>query len=150
MEVNEINFDAPAVGHGTSTAQAPIDSVWRVLTDFESWPRWNSGVSRLKLMGDVRVGTAFQWKAGGLSIVSRIEALNPPLRIVWSGKTLGIRAIHVWEFEDNGEGTLIRTRESFDGWLAKLLRGPMGKMLNEALAQGAECLKLEAEARHGR
>lgn len=144
----EVNEKAPAVGSAEAVVMAPIETVWDVLSDFESWPSWNKSVSKLELKGDVKVGTSFVWVAGGSRIISKLMEVDPPKRIVWSGRTFGIRAIHVWEFEEKDGGTLVHTKESFEGVIVRLFRGPMKRMLDQALDQAVTALKVEAEARH--
>ncbi len=149
MRQVEVNSSAPAVSSASAAVNAPAGVVWDVLTDFESWPNWNESVSKTELKGDLTVGTTFVWVANGAKIVSMLEELDYPRRVVWSGRTFGIRAIHVWEFEERDGGTLVRTSESFEGLIVKLLRGMMKRMLSETLQQSVLALKREAEARHG-
>ena len=40
----EVNKAAPAVAEAEAFVGAPIDTVWQVLSDFESWPNWNKGI----------------------------------------------------------------------------------------------------------
>ena len=152
MRNARIEFDhkAPAVGTADAFIMAPIKAVWSVLSDLENWPSWNKGVSKIRVKGPIQVGTSFAWVGGGSKIVSRLEEVDPPNRIAWSGKTLGIRAIHVWELSEKGEGTQVHTEESFEGLVAKLFRGYAKKVLAKALDQGISSLKAEAEARKGR
>jgi len=49
--------------------------------------------------------------AGGAKIKSRIEKLNSPNRIVWSGTSMGIKAVHVWELHPENGGTSVRTED---------------------------------------
>lgn len=146
MDINEY---APAIGQAEAIVAAPTDTVWDVLSDLPNWPSWNKSVSKLGLKGDIEPGTTFVWVAGGSKIVSRLEELERPSRIVWTGRTMGIRAVHVWTFEATAAGTRVRTRESFEGLIVRCFRGTMKKMLDRALEQGVEALKAEAEARHG-
>jgi uncharacterized protein YndB with AHSA1/START domain len=145
----EANKAAPAIGLAKTLVNAPIETVWKLLSDFEGWPTWNKSVSRIQLNGPVDVGTTFVWVAGGSTIVSRLEEIEAPSRIVWSGKTFGIKAVHVWKFERRNDGTHVYTEESFDGLIVKLFPGLMRKMLAKALDQGVRALKEEAENRHG-
>jgi hypothetical protein len=124
---------------------APIDRVWGVLTAIESWPAWNPDVKGVTIDGPVAEGTTFRWKAGPGTITSRIEKVDRPRLVAWSGRTLGIRAIHVWRLEAQNGKTLARTEESYDGLVARLLRRSLQKMLDSALADGAGYLKAEAE-----
>lgn len=74
----EVNKAAPAVAEAEAFVGAPIDTVWQVLSDFESWPNWNKGISKIHLNGPVEVGTSFVWVANGSKIVSRLEEINAP------------------------------------------------------------------------
>jgi len=66
----------------------------------------------------------------------------------WKGVGFGATAIHLWEFStlDNGN-TLVRTKESMDGWLVKLFKGMMNKKLNDSLDIWLAALKAKAESR---
>ena len=143
----DVNLKAPAVGKAEALIEAPIGTVWGILSDLERWPTWNKGVSKIKVNGPVQAGTSFEWVGNGSKIVSRLEEVNPPQRIAWTGKTLGIRATHVWELTKKGTGTLVHTEESFEGLMARLFRGFARKTLAKALAQGITSLKTEAESR---
>jgi hypothetical protein len=126
------NHDAPAYQSIDAFINAPIETVWRILSGLGEWPKWNKSVSCIKVNGPIQAGTSLVWKAGS-RIVSRLEEVEPPRRIAWSGKTFGIRAIHVWELEKEGEGTRVYTEESFDGIVAWLFRGFARKTLARAL-----------------
>ncbi len=145
----EVNKVAPAIGLAEILVNAPIATVWKLLSDFEGWPTWNKSVSRIQLNGPVDVGTTFVWVAGGSKIVSCLEEIEAPNRIVWSGKTFGIKAVHVWKFEKRNDGTHVYTEESFDGLIVKLFPGLMRKILAKALDQGVRALKEAAENLHG-
>ena len=97
--------------------------------------------------GEVGEGTEFRWRAGPGTITSTIEDVEPPRRIAWTGKTFGIKAIHVHTLEARNEGTLVRTEESYDGLAARLFHGRLQKTLDNALQSGLEHLKAEAERR---
>lgn len=144
-----INSSAPVIGRAEALIEAPIETVWDVLSDLDGWPKWNPSVSRMNLRGRLDVGTTFEWVGGGSKITSRLEEIDRPSRIVWSGRTMGIRAVHVWELSTVPDGTFVRTEESFDGLLVRLLTGPMRKMLDKALRDGILALKVEAESRRG-
>ena len=143
----EVNHEAPATGIAEVFIQAPVEKVWRILSELEKWPSWNKSVSMIRVNGPLATGTSFEWMTGGSRIISRLKEVDPPRKIAWSGRMLGIRAIHVWELKAEGEGTRVRTEESFDGIVATLLRGLMKKTLAKALAQGTASLKAAAESR---
>jgi hypothetical protein len=145
----EANREAPVVGASEIEIAASPEAVWEVLTAFERWPSWNREVKTMTIDGSVAPGTVFRWKAGPGTITSTIQEVAPPREIAWTGKTLGIKAIHVWHLEPQNGRTLVRTKESYEGLVARLLRRPLQKTLDRALADGLRYLKDEVEAREG-
>ena len=141
----DINRKAPAIGSAEALVRAPLDVLWSVQTNFTEWSRWNPDVEYVDIEGPLAPGTKFRWKAGGAAITSELQEVEPKRRIVWTGKILGIRAIHVWIFEERADGILVRTEESFDGVLARLFAKSMRRMLVSSLAKGLEALKTECE-----
>jgi hypothetical protein len=61
--------------------------------------------------------------------------------------TLGIRAIHFWWLEPRDGGTFVRTEESYEGLVARLLRRSLQRALDGALENGLRSLKREVERR---
>jgi hypothetical protein len=142
-----INERAPVVGTSEIAIAADPEVVWNVLTAFEGWPGWNSDVKSMSMHGPVARGSTFRWKAGPGTITSTIERVEPPRLIAWTGKTLGLRAIHFYWLEPRDGKTFVRTQESYEGLVARLLRAPLKKTLDRALANGLRSLKAEAERR---
>jgi uncharacterized protein YndB with AHSA1/START domain len=140
-----IASDAPVVSAAELEIDAPIDSVWSILTAVERWPAWNPDVRAVSLAGPFAEGSTFRWKAGPGTITSIVEHVDPPTVLAWSGRTLGIRAAHVWHLSAQNGKTLVRTEESYDGLTARVLRRSLQRTLDAALANGARCLKVEAE-----
>ena len=81
----------------------------------DDWLRWQSHITRAALAGPVAVGSTFSWEAAGLKIVSVIDAIAEPQRILWHGEANGILGIHVWAFSPEQRGTLVVTEESWEG-----------------------------------
>jgi hypothetical protein len=142
-----VDAGAPVVAADEIEIAASPEAVWDVLIGFEEWPSWNRDVKSLTIDGDVSPGTVFRWKAGPSTIKSTIEHVLPPRLISWTGKTLGINAIHYWYLEPRDGGTLVRTEESYEGFMARLFRGRLKKTLDAALAEGLGDLKREVERR---
>jgi hypothetical protein len=143
----EIDRDAPAVARAETKIAADPETVWEILTGFESWPSWNPDVSSVVLDGDVAEGTVFRWKTGRATITSTLRQVERSHVVAWTGKTTGIDAVHVWRLEPRDGGTLVQTEESWQGLLVRLLSGPMRKSLQKAVDGGLEHLKAEAERR---
>ena len=142
-----VNENAPVVGRSELEIAAPPDAVWEVLTAFERWPSWLRDVKSMSIEGPVAAGTVFRWKAGPGTITSKLERVEPPQLIAWTGRTFGIEAIHFWHFEARDGATFVRTEESYEGLVARLLRGWLQKTLDRALDDGLQDLKAEVERR---
>ena len=141
----EINTAAPAVARGEIEVAASPAIVWRVLTEIANWPSWNPDVKSATLEGPLAPGTQFRWKAGPGTITSTLQAVEPPHRIEWTGTTFGIKAIHVYELEQQDGTTTVRSAESWDGLLVRLLGRSMTKSLQKAMDSGLRHLKIAAE-----
>ncbi len=142
-----INENAPAIGSAEIEINTIVENVWNILTDFENWSKWNKSVTKMKVNGEVKVGTIFEWTANNSKIISKIEEINAPNKIVWTGKTFGIKALHIWEFKYLDGKTSVFTQESFEGIIAKLLKGMLSKMLHRTLQQNLRDLKQIAESK---
>jgi uncharacterized protein YndB with AHSA1/START domain len=141
-----IDDHAPVFSFAEAEIDAPIKAVWRILTAIERWPAWNPDVKSASLDGRVVEGATFRWKVGRSTIRSTVVHLDAPRLIAWTGRALGIRAVHVWHLTSTNGRTLARTEESYEGFVARILRRPLQKMLDRTLTDGAHHLKVEAES----
>ena len=142
-----INEQAPVVGRGEIEIAAAPEVVWDVLTAIDRWPSWNPQVKSMDMQGGLAEGTQFRWKAGPGTITSTIRSVEAPRLIAWTGRTLGIDAIHFWHLEARDGGTFVRTEESYEGLVARLGRRSLQKTLDRALDDGLQDLKTEVERR---
>jgi uncharacterized protein YndB with AHSA1/START domain len=140
-----IDQDAPLTGRDTVVIDAPLEKVWSDLTAIERWPEWQSSVSSAEFDGPLAIGTRFEWKANGLKIVSTIEDVKAERRIAWSGKSIGMKAVHQWELEPENGGTQVVTEESLSGWLAWVLKVFDRSFLEKSLDTALQELKARAE-----
>jgi uncharacterized protein YndB with AHSA1/START domain len=145
----EINRRAPAIASGEVEIAASPEVVWDVISNIEGWPSWNPDVKTSLLEGPLGVGSVFRWKAGGASLTSTLRAVDPPRELSWSGRTMGIRAIHTFRFERSDGGTLARSEESWEGLVPTLLRGYSRRTLDRGIRGVLRLLKDEAERRAG-
>lgn len=144
MKVNE---SAPAVSSAEIEVAADPELVWDVLTAIEEWPSWNPDVQWASMEGELTEGSRFRWKAGPSTITSTLQRVERPRLIAWTGKTVGLRAIHVYRLEAHGAGTLVSTAESWEGPVARVFRRRMQLTLDRATEAGLRQLKAEAERR---
>jgi uncharacterized membrane protein len=145
-----INASAPAVTRANVTVDAPADAVFAILSDIADWPSWQKSVSSVEVDGTVGLGTTFRWKSGRSRIVSTIELFEPPHAIGWRGRTVGIRAVHIWRFTPVGSATGVETEESWEGSLASALAPVMRRVLRQSVDAAVADLKREAERREAK
>ncbi|MEU6105845.1 SRPBCC family protein [Streptomyces flaveolus] len=118
------------VRHRTETViHAPLKTVWRLQTDVERWPAWQSPVESAERLdeGPLRQGSAFRWTtppnpatdATSLDITSTVRQLRHSSCIRWTGPAIGdglrIDGVHVWTFTKVRGGVLVRTEETHTG-----------------------------------
>jgi uncharacterized membrane protein len=147
MALDGINREAPVVGTSEIEIDAPAQTVWDVLTAIDRWPTWNPDVKSVSMEEPVAVGSVFRWKAGPGTITSTIRRVEPPRLIAWTGRTFGIKAIHFYRLEPRDGRTFVRSEESYEGLVTRVLRGSLQKTLDTALADGLRSLKSETEQR---
>ena len=143
----EIDRNAPATAEGELQIAADPQTVFSVISAVDQWPSWNPDVKSVTLQGPVQPGTVFRWKSGPSSLTSTLQVLDPPHEVAWTGTTLGIKAVHVFRFQANGGGTLARSEESWEGLLARLLKGYSRRTLDRGIGSVLAHLKAEAERR---
>ena len=147
MMTELIDTGAPVVSRTEIEIAASPEVVWHVLTAFDRWPIWNPEVKAMSVREPVVVGSTFRWKAGPATVTSTIQRLEPPRLIAWSGRTMGIRAIDVFQLDAHDGTTLVREEESWNGLVARLLRKPLQRTLDRSLENGLRHLKEAAEQR---
>jgi uncharacterized protein YndB with AHSA1/START domain len=143
----EINRNAPATADGELRIDADPATVFDVISGIDRWPSWNPDVKSVRVEGPVQPGTVFRWKAGPSSLTSTLRVVEPPWEIAWTGTTMGIKAVHVFRFQASDGGTLARSEESWEGLIARLLKGYSRRTLDKGIRGVLAHLKTEAERR---
>jgi uncharacterized protein YndB with AHSA1/START domain len=138
-------FIAAASSQAQIEIAASPNRVWDLLTNIARWPEWNALVEKAVLSGPLHRGSIFRWKSKGFAVTSTLREVTPTRRIEWTGKAFGTRAIHSWEIEETDYGVLLRTAESFDGWLPQLMPRTMQRALDKTLPAWLQEIKAEAE-----
>ena len=143
----DINRTAPATASGEALIDADPKTVFSVISAIGAWPSWNPDVKSAELDGPLEPGTVFRWKAGPSSLTSTLQVVDPPHEIAWTGRTMGIRAIHVFRFEARDSGTVARSEESWEGLIASLLKRWSRRTLQKGIDDVLSHLKAESERR---
>lgn len=137
---------AKAQAQARIVIRAPIERVWALLADVTQWPQWNPAVQSVTLRGSFANGACFVWKSQGFTVTSTLQDVQPMRTLSWTGRAMGTRAFHAWHLETTPDGVVVRTEETFDGWLPWLIKGSMQKKLDETLPLWLETLRRVAES----
>lgn len=140
-----INSKAPVICRVKILINSHSVDVWKVLTDIEKWPSWQPDLKSTVVSGPVAAGTVFSWKTGGMKIKSELHAVEPYTLFGWTGKALGIYAIHNWTITELNNQTEILVEESMEGILARLLKPVLKNTLLKSNQTWLNSLKKECE-----
>ncbi|UTB31498.1 MAG: SRPBCC family protein [Methanobacterium sp. ERen5] len=141
----EIKENVPVRAYAEVKINADPELVWNVLIDVKKWPTWNPDIKNVVMGQKFTVGSQFKWKSGPGTITSKLQEIEKPKLLVWTGKTMGIHAVHIWRLKPIDGQTLISSEESWDGLLVKILSGSMQKTLQKSIESTLKYLKLEIE-----
>ncbi|UJH91208.1 SRPBCC family protein [Antarcticibacterium sp. 1MA-6-2] len=144
----KINKEAPAVEKQQIFIDAPVEVVWEVLTEINSWPEWQEKVQKAELTGKVEEGAKFEYRSGGINFKSQIHTYDPYTSFGWTGKTMGASAVHNWNFMEEKEGTVVSVEESIEGLYPSLLKKKFRNELQAGMEMNLQELKKESEKRN--
>ena len=129
--------------------QAAPEKIWKILTDFENYPQWNSFIT--SITGEVEKGNKVVVsikppKGKGMTFKPTILTKTDNKELSWRGKLLfkGLfDGTHLFELIDNGDGTTTFIQsEKFSGifvWLFNLQKTRNGfDEMNKKLKELAE------------
>jgi hypothetical protein len=74
-----------------------------------------------------------------------VYAVDAPHRILWGGPAHGITGIHEWTFTADGDATVVRTAESWDGEPVRADAGNLREALSASLVAWLGHLRRTAE-----
>jgi uncharacterized membrane protein len=137
----QIDANAPIRTRQEITIAAPVEKVWTAQADLERWPEWQPDVSSVTLTGELAVESVFRWKAKGVNITSTLGVVEPNRRIGWTGRSIGMRAVHIWAFEPQGDATRVICEESLSGWIPRLMKIFTPDFLEKSMAASLQTLK---------
>lgn len=141
----DIEQNAPLVARKEIIINAPVEQVWQKLTDFKNWPKWQKDIFKVQVSGPLKRGTKLKWLALGALISSTIHTAEENKSLGWSGITIGMRAIHNWYFESQGDTTKVVTEESLAGILPPLIKAFQPQFLDHNLESALKSLKAAVE-----
>lgn len=139
------NAKAPVQCSKRIVIKASPATVWNVLTNIDGWATWQTKISKPILNGPLQPGTTFDWKTDGSGIHSTIHTVDPHQHFGWTGKTMGIYAVHNWTLTEVPGGTQVLVDETMEGFLARLLKTWFNKNLSSDMEFWLEQLKTQSE-----
>ncbi len=139
------NTQAPVYQAQSMHIQATPQKVWEILSNIPQWPAWLSTVSKAQLNGPMQPGTTFDWKTSSGTIHSTLHTVSPSSHLGWTGKILGIAAVHNWTLREANGGTEVTVSESMEGFLVRLFKRMFTGILQKDMAQSLQLLKQACE-----
>ena len=137
------------------TIDAPVETVWRVLTDFDRYVEWNPFTPYVdaELAMGARVDMRVAMGPFRLKQTEIVCALEPPSRLAWR-TTVGARwllqAVREQRIESLGDDTCrYATSDAFRGVLMPLVILLTGGFVRRGFNAVAVALKRRAEAEAG-
>lgn len=130
--------------------QGSPDQVWDVLTDFQSYPKWNPFLTKIE-GPEIKEGTKLKIEIGDMKFNPKVLIYNRSKQFQWIGRLLmpGIfDGKHNFELIDNENGTttLIHS-EVFKGVLVPLLRKKLEIETKAGFEKMNQALKVRVEAK---
>ena len=129
--------------------EASVETVWRVLMDFDRWATWNTLAARAPAVAVAGAPLRLWLKTGvgpGIFLPARFDRVEPGRFLTWKGGVPGLfHARHGFDLEAlEGGGTRIRHHETFSGMLHSPVVRALGdrqvrtyRRVNERLAAAA-------------
>ena len=115
------------------------------MTHINNWSAWQRDITKPRLNGELKPGSTFDWKTGGATIHSTLHTVEPFNNFGWTGRTLGMLAIHNWTISEVSGQTIVSVDESMEGFLAKLFRKTFNNNLEKGMQRWLDLLKKECE-----
>jgi hypothetical protein len=144
---SDIDATAPVIArHGVDIA-ARLEVAWRLHTDVDRWPEWQTEISDARAESAFVPGSDFTWTSYGFTVTSTIYEVDDGSRTLWGGTADGITGVHEWIFRATPNGVRVETNESFAGEPVRADAGAMQTMLDTSLSAWLDHLKVAAESR---
>lgn len=141
----DINNDAPVVCKKSIIIDASKDKVWSELSAIDNWSEWLKVVGKSGLTGPLQTGNSFEWTNEGMYITSKLHTVRINESLGWTGRVMGITAIHNWTLTETNNKTHVCCEESMSGLIARLFRQALIGKLEKSLNNWLEQLKCRCE-----
>jgi uncharacterized membrane protein len=133
----------------TIDIEAPIDRVWALTVDVESWPRVTPTVTKVERLdnGPLRPSSTARVKQPGQRPkVWTVTAVEPDRRFAWEARLFGTRMTASHTLTTTGTGTSNHLVLDLTGRGAGVVGRMIGHQISKALATENASFKRAAEA----
>jgi len=113
---------------------APVETVWKVITDPNHWPRWFPGVDSVSNVTSTGEGGSFDWASGDESGHGVIVSAEPMKRLEIMTQLGDDKDSHVFELKESGGFLGMNADECTVTYTLDTLTG--GGMLGRFIAGG--------------
>jgi uncharacterized membrane protein len=141
-----IDTSAPVVARHDVNIDAPLNTIWRLHTDVNNWPKWQTDITSAHAEKRFAPGASFTWTSFGFTVTSTIFEVVEGSRVLWGGTADGITGVHEWIFRETPEGVQVVTNESFAGDPVAADAAGMQSMLDGSLSSWLQHLKAASES----
>lgn len=144
---SDVDRAAPVLAHHEVDIEAPLDAVWQLHVDVNTWPSWQTAITAAHIDGVLEPGVSFDWTSYGFSVSSTVYDVTDRSRVLWGGTSGGITGVHEWIFRETPDGVHVTTNESFAGEPVEADVQGMQSALDGSLEAWLGHLKAAAETR---
>jgi hypothetical protein len=141
----DIDRIAPVIARHEIDINAPLETVWRLQTDVNNWPAWQTDITAARLDGPFEPGNSFTWTSYGFTVTSTIYAVAARARTLWGGAAHDIMGTHEWVYTQTPTGVHVATQESWSGQPVQADVTGMHSALDNSLTNWLGHLKAAAE-----
>ena len=133
---------------------APIEQVWRVLTDFDHWKDWNPMVNQASGTASVPSKLKLTMRGPDSKDAMKYEPIvvevDPPKYLRWRATMMSgfmFTNDRVFELKEKNGGTEVINREEFSGLMVPLFWKKMNQFVVPMLEKMNNALKDKMEAK---
>lgn len=131
--------------------EAPVETVWRLTTDVESWPDMSKTMTSVRRVdgGSLAVGSSARVKQPGQRETTwTVTVLDPPTTFAWVARVFGVQTIASHHLAAEGAGCRNRLGIELTGRGGRVLGALIGRQIRRSLATENEGFKRHAEREH--
>ncbi len=123
--------------------------IWSWLVRAKLWPSWykNSGSVVIENgASDLSAGARFRWRTFGVQLDPQVQEFEPPERLAWNGRGLGIDVYHAWLIQRSPYGCHVITEENQNGFIASASATLLPNRMSKAHQMWLEQLLVKAKS----